>query len=302
MKSTFLFLSVCCLILMASCVSKEVQPMSNVEFKCKVDGVVVTTKVVSATVSNSKLSIRAYWTDAWSTNRYVEFTILNVLPKIPQTYKLVAQGDKAIVYFDERKGKEPFSSDVSGTPDGTLTVSSIDSAHSMMSGTFSFTARNNTGSVVITEGTFTTYYTDDTYKSNSAVLSSTWKANGIQYVGTDLSYAVVDTTYGGFVKVVAEGSSGRRQDIFFGLPKLIRPGTYDLVGGYNRNYAINYGINYDTISYIPKAGATSKITIVSTDTVKKVIKATFCGVLAKPSGGADINITDGKFEILYFAQ
>lgn len=192
-------------------------------------------------------------------------------------------------------GANAFVTDVN-TPNGTVTISSIDTTNKLISGSFSFDALefvNNT-TKVLSGGVFTNVpYSDDLNDSNPGGNSFFAKVDGVEFQ-EDL---VSGFEALGMVSISATKNSSETIGLSFtsgittGTYSLALPGLGDASALYNYSQTA-FGYNGD-----------GSVTITQHDTVNKRIVGTFSYVAStlNPQQGApnSVNITEGSFDVNY---
>ncbi len=176
---------------------------------------------------------------------------------------------------------------------GTLSITSIDTAHKTMSGTFSMIVYRayDLDQKVITEGVFTNIsYATQPLPSTSATDSFMVKINGVQFP----VYSITGISTFGTINLVANDQS-LTHTVGISVPANITAGSYTFTP-FVLNYLGQY--NIDTSYLVAKSGT---LTILENNTSTKRIRGNFNFIAAElPGAGIQTaELTDGYFSIMY---
>jgi hypothetical protein len=185
-----------------------------------------------------------------------------------------------------------------GTVGGTITISSIDSVHHLVSGSFHFTLNNPADNTTktITEGVFAYVpYSGDPGGTNNHPPPSGSDTLQAKIDGNSFNAVQVEVSVSNGQLLIAGFSADLNKDIAILMPADIVPGSYDMdfatglyIGIYNPD---------PTITLITQNNGT--LTIISNDKVGKRIKGTFSFIASPVSSGTPANITEGYFALNY---
>ncbi len=261
------------------------------EFKCKVDGVAISTASAAATLQGGNLGIAA----TFDNGKSVIFSLSTVNAVTPTTHALTVGGTKVCAYTAST-GALAYTSNYTGAAGGSITVTSVDTAAKTMTGTFTCGLRNLNGAVSLTEGVFTNIpYSVATPTGGNNAFACT--IDGVAFAPTQKT-AILTSGIIGITGTLPSATAQKSVALF--LPSGAGVGTYDLqlFGDYVGQYQTFSGTT--ATIYNPKAGAVSKVTISNHNTTTRRIQGTFYGVFAPPTlTGSTVNITAGSFDVTY---
>ncbi len=202
--------------------------------------------------------------------------------------------------YNPGSGGNASVSDVN-TLNGSVTISAIDTANKLISGSFSFNATDFMAgeTKVLTEGVFTNIsFSDDLGDSDSGNNSFYAKVDGVEFVedlvvGSQMSLA-------GFESISITATRNTFETIGLNFPTDIVAGTYafDSVPSVGATTA-QYNLNQSTTGYI----GDGSITITTHDIANKRIVGTFSFVgdqlVDTPGAPLTFTVTQGSFDVTY---
>jgi hypothetical protein len=189
-----------------------------------------------------------------------------------------------------------FSSNAGNTPaeaGGTLSITSIDEANKLMSGTFSFKAKRaiDNSYRTITEGVFTNVPYTTSLPTGSSKDTLTSKVDGVSFTPTSI-FGYYDNMMS---KIIITGSNGTGvRSVSLYLPKDIAAGSYTL-GGMFSSYSAQYNASSSTF-LMSKSGT---VEILYHDPLAKRIRGRFNFDAEEFLGGSEAKITEGFFAVTY---
>jgi hypothetical protein len=182
-----------------------------------------------------------------------------------------------------------------GAGSGTVTISSIDTANHLLSGTFKLTLVNpvDNSTKIITGGVFSSIpYNGTTGGVPPGGGNDTLEAlvNGNQFVSAQIE---ASTSMGQLL--IAGISSDGISDLALIMPGNVSPGSYSM------DYAtgVYIGIYYPSQGTVLASNNNGTLTIISNNTITKRIVGTFSFVGSPFTSGSTANITNGYFSLTY---
>jgi hypothetical protein len=280
-------------LMFGSCRSTDTPtPSTAAEFKCKVDGVAISTATATASLQGGAFAIAG----SFDNGKGIVFTLANVTSVAPATYALSSSVTNRACAYTPSTGALSFTSNYPGAAGGSVVVTSVDTTAKKITGTFTCGVKNSAGTVSITEGTFANIpYTVTPVIVNNNSFACT--IDGMAFAPTQKTASIVLNQLG--INGTVPTTTGQKSVILF-MPPAVAAGTYDLsaFGTYSAQYQIlTGGTTVDVFS--PKTGAISKMTITSNNTTTRRIVGTFYGVFTNTAGTVTANITAGSFDVGY---
>ncbi|MFN0204123.1 MAG: DUF6252 family protein [Bacteroidia bacterium] len=200
---------------------------------------------------------------------------------------------------------ENYSSFTSGNlPDGTVTITSVNTTTQRISGIFNFYGYNawNGSNTHVNNGAFN----DVPYTTTPQFLplgsnSFTCKIDGNNFVANAIQGST-GTVPGTIALVGSYTDAAKGEMIAITIPSNIIPGTYDLKYGFGVDHTIRYDYTSGTTQnvYVPDNGQPGTLVIQSHDPVAKKIKGTFSVLnIFSAQLSSNLHLTNGAFDITY---
>jgi hypothetical protein len=190
----------------------------------------------------------------------------------------------------------------SGIAGGTVTISTIDTIHHLVSGSFAFTLVNLADNNIktVTQGIFNYL----PYNENSVVVVPPVSGNGLDTLNATVDGAsfvgmriqsLRNDTYPNELLIAGSNEDGtQRMEVI--MPLNVTPGTYNL--DYETSTYIGIYASLESVTLISQANGI--LTVISNDAVKRRIKGTFRFIATPAYGSANpATITDGYFSVNY---
>jgi hypothetical protein len=194
-----------------------------------------------------------------------------------------------------------YASDASNAS-GTITISSIDTVHHLMNGSFQFNLVDLSDNSIktITKGVFAyiPYSGGTPLPGQTGADTLTATINGVLFAPPQLIVKTQGGTQGSSLQLLIGGiSADGTQRLALLLPADIAAGSYnmDFANGAGNYYAIYYPVTGETLV----SASNGTLTIISNNAATRRIKGTFSFTASPLTSGTPATITNGYFSVNY---